>query len=211
MWPLMGKIDLLIDFCDYNAAKYAVMHWHYSKSMPSGKLIRFGVWEYSKYIGCVLFGRGGNSNIGKAYQLEQTEICELVRVALKGHKSPVTQIISTAIKKLKKTNPGLNLIVSYADQNEGHLGVIYQAGNWIYNGNTPKDKAYFDKKGRRYHSRVVSESGYKKQFGVYKKVPKPSDLEAIDLKPKFRYLMPLNKRVRKQILKLSKPYPKTIK
>ena len=207
----MEQVDLKIGWATHEAAKYAVMKWHYSKAMPSGKLIRFGVWEDERFIGCVLFGRGATPSIGSPYGLIQIEICELVRVALNKHKTPVTKIISLSIKKLKQTNPGLKLVVSYADQNQEHYGIIYQAGNWVYAGETNKTNLYFDKKGRKYHERVVSVTGYKKQFGVYKKVYKPDDLRKEEQKPKFRYLYPLNKKIRRQILKLSKPYPKSVK
>lgn len=44
----------------YKAAKYAVEKWHYSRAMPSGKLIKYGVWEDSKFIGVIIFERGAN-------------------------------------------------------------------------------------------------------------------------------------------------------
>ena len=37
--------ELYIDYCDYKTAVFSVYHYHYSKSMPAGKLVRFGVWE----------------------------------------------------------------------------------------------------------------------------------------------------------------------
>ena len=51
------KNDLKLDWCDIKAARFACMNWHYSKSVPVGKLVKVGVWENKKYIGCVLFGR----------------------------------------------------------------------------------------------------------------------------------------------------------
>ena len=54
--------DLVVDFCDYKAAKYAVEHWHYSKRMPKSKLNHIGVWENDCYIGVVLFGVGATSD-----------------------------------------------------------------------------------------------------------------------------------------------------
>ena len=37
--------DLRLDFCTHEAAKHAVLRWHYSRAMPSAKLVRIGVWE----------------------------------------------------------------------------------------------------------------------------------------------------------------------
>lgn len=80
---MSNKVDLRLDWCSYEAAKFAVEHWHYSKCMPIGKLVKIGVWEDSKYIGVVIFGYGNNQFQGVAYGLVQTQICELLRVALR--------------------------------------------------------------------------------------------------------------------------------
>ena len=43
--------DLRLDWCDQKAARYAVEMWHYSRSMPSSKLVRVGVWEGGRFVG----------------------------------------------------------------------------------------------------------------------------------------------------------------
>jgi hypothetical protein len=204
----MSKVKLLVAPCSHQAAKYAVEKWHYSGSMPTPPVVKFGVWENNKYIGCILFSRGGNSNLLKPFQLEQTQGCELTRIALSNHVTSVTKIMAIAIKTLSKVTPSLRLIISYADPNEGHTGVIYQAGNWIYSGATSADIRYVDKNGREWHSRQVSRTGVKRQYGEYRAVPKHEDCEQIPLLGKHRYLYPLDKAMRKQIAPLAKPYPK---
>lgn len=111
----MSKADLRLDWCSYRAAKWAVEHWHYSKRMPAGKAAIVGVWEFGKFIGCVIFSRGANNHIGNPYGLNQTEVCELTRVALTEHVAPVSRIVGISVRMLKKQSPGLRLIVSYAD------------------------------------------------------------------------------------------------
>lgn len=49
----MSSVDLKLDWCDRRAAKYAVEHWHYSRSLPSGKMAKFGVWENRLYLGSI--------------------------------------------------------------------------------------------------------------------------------------------------------------
>jgi hypothetical protein len=107
------KPVLKIDWATHEAAKYAVENWHYSESMPAGKLVKVGAWENGKFIGVVLFGRGANNNIGKPYKLDQTAACELVRIALTNHITPVSKIAAIAIRFLKVNSPGLRLIISY--------------------------------------------------------------------------------------------------
>src|SRR4030095_14976368 len=102
---VMAKVDLKLDWCSHAAAKYAVEHWHYSKTMPKSKLVKIGVWENAIFIGAVVFGVGATSDLVKRYALRMEEGCELVRVALSAHCSPVSRIISIFIKMLKPSFP----------------------------------------------------------------------------------------------------------
>ena len=206
----MNKSDLKLDWCSYQAAKYAVEKWHYSQSVPAGKSVHIGVWEKGCFIGTVLFSRGASNAIGKPYRVNQSEVVELTRVALTKHGSAVSRILTIAIRMLGKQSPALRLIVSYADPEHGHHGGIYQATNWVYAGRTSPDYVIIDKDGKRWHSRMVSKNGIKKCFGKYKTVIKPSDGKRVNIPGKYRYLYPLDDEMRKQIEPLRKPYPKRI-
>ena len=128
------KPDLKIDWATHEAAKYAVENWHYSKSIPKSKLVKIGVWENQKFIGVVIFSSGATPNLGSPYGLTQRECVELSRVALNKHFTPVSRILSIALKFLVNVNPKLRLVVSFADRDQSHHGGIYQATNWIYDG-----------------------------------------------------------------------------
>lgn len=193
----MSKVDLKLDWCSYEAAKYAVEHWHYSKTMPAGKLVKIGVWENGEYIGCVLFGRGANNHIASPYGLQQTEVCELVRVALKYHASEVSRIVAVAIKFLKKSSPGIRLIVRYADPLQDHVGTIYQAMNWVYTGSSQAQREALSLDGGILHKRSAHS-----KFGTIVGLHKSSIMW------KYKYLYPLDDAMRKQIELLRKPYPK---
>lgn len=206
-----SRVDLEVDWCSYEAAKYAVMHWHYSKRMPVGKTARLGVWEDQHFVGSVVFacGSSGVGNIGQSLGVTSFEVAELSRVALRTHINTVTRIVKLCLKRLVGTQPGLRLIVSYADPEQGHIGAIYQAGNWLYTGRSAKDTAYIDCQGKRWHSRSVSETGYKVRCGIRAKCPKPSEMMAtIKVPRKYRYFMPLDRAMRRQIAPLAQPYPK---
>ena len=194
---MSSRPELKIDWATHEAAKYAVLHWHYSKAMPAGKNIYIGAWEDGKFIGCVIFGAGsGNSTNGSSYGLNRShEMAELVRVALTKHKTPVSRIVSVALKFLKKQSPKIRLVISMADPEHGHTGGIYQAGNWIYSGQTKPDVQYFSH-GKWVHHRTATSRGSAK------------GLPSRKLLPKYRYLMPLDDEMRKQIEPLRKPYPK---
>lgn len=193
---------LVVDWCDYKAAKYAVEHWHYSDVFPTGKNNYIGCWEGGNFIGVVVFGLGASASIGKPYDLDTFEICELVRVALAKHHWPVTLIVSRAIKLLKRKNPGLRLIISFADPFHDHVGTIYQAGNWIFTGVSQSFDMYRLPNGKMVHERRFSGQGWNAPQ------PVPPGTERVKMPGKYRYLMPLDKKMRKQILPLAQPYPK---
>lgn len=150
-------MSLKIDFCSHGAAEYAVKNWHYSQCMPSGKLVKIGVWEDDVFIGCVLFGRGANQYMPQHLKLKITECCELVRVALNKHKTPTTKIVSIALKLLRKSNPGIKTVFSYADiTNQNHQGIIYRAGNWKYHGIRTSEGGHFLVNGKLVHNRSLN-------------------------------------------------------
>lgn len=204
----MAKVDLKLDWCSHAAAKYAVEHWHYSEKMPAGKLVHVGAWENGRYIGAVIFGRGGNNNIGTAYQLKQTEVCELVRVALTAHVSPVSKVVSIAVRMLKKQSIGVKLIVSYADPKEKHHGGIYQAMNWVYVGSSRPQRgvlvagAFLHKRSASARWGTASPEAIRRKTGL--------NVEYGPVEWKHTYLYPLDAEMRARILPLAKPYPKRV-
>jgi hypothetical protein len=206
----MAKADLHIDWATHKAAKYACENWHYSKSVPVPPLVKVGVWERGKFIGVVIFSRGASSNLMMPYGLTQAEGCELTRIALSSHKSPVSRVVRLAMQFLKRNSPELRLVVSFADPQYGHHGGVYQAGNWIFVGNTASGKEYWHS-GKRLHGRQVSEKGWNIQQGVKRKTVRPSECVVVHTPGKHRYLMPLDADMRARILPLSKPYPKRVK
>ena len=147
-------MNLKIEPCTYQAAKFACETWHYSKTIPAGKLVKFGVWEDGQFIGAVIYGRGASPPLYKSMNLKQTELCELVRVALKSHLTPVSRIVAITIRLLRKQSPGLKAIISFADSEQDHLGIIYQAGNRTYLGESVSDVRY-KRNGQLYHPRSL--------------------------------------------------------
>lgn len=197
---------LLLANTSFKAIKYSCMNYHYSKTVPTGKLVGIGVWEDDKFIGCVVFGRGvGNAQIER-YGIPVTEGAELVRVALREHKTPVTRIVAIAIKELKKQCPGIRILVSYADSRQGHLGIIYQAGNWVYTGKAKTTPDYLYK-GKYYHVRSMNRmiKNGKMDRAFVNSLPQRSGGE------RLRYLYPLDDDMRQLVEKLRKPFPKDLR
>lgn len=204
-FALIVVMNLHLDWCSHKAAKYAVEHWHYSGCMPVGKTFKIGVWEDGNFIGVIIYSRGANRNLGGPYGLGQDECCELTRVAMRDHKTPVSKMMAISFKFLKKHNPNMRLIISYADPQQGHHGGIYQATNWIYVGASKMRNILC--KGKIYHPKSLY-SKYKTQAVPWLQKHVDPNARWIDVPAKHKYLMPLDNDMRKQIVPLHKPYPK---
>ena len=170
--------------------------------MPVGKLVKIGVWEKSQFVGVVLFAWGMNKSLGSPYGLQMNECCELVRVAMKPHKCAVSRVVALALRFLRNQSQGIRLVVSFADPAAGHHGGIYQAGGWIYTGQSAKNFEW-QLNGKRLNKRAYT--GH--NFGN-PKMQVPNGAVRVALPGKHRYLMPLDADMRERIMPLAKPYPK---
>lgn len=173
--------------------------------MPRFKLAKLGVWEAGEFIGAVIFAQGATPNLCRPYDLGMLEVTELVRVALRDHLTPTTKIVSLAIKKIRELNPGLRLIVSFADSGEGHLGIIYQAGNWIYLGESKTSWVRLN--GKVEHPRTLVGKFGTCSIGWLRQHIDPLATSE-RMMPKYRYGMPLDKGIRRRLTKMSHAYPK---
>ena len=200
--PLLNNAPLLIAPCSHSAALFAVKRWHYSGTLPVGKIVRFGVWESKKFVGVVLFAWGANKDLGTPYGLALIECCELVRVALTKHITPVSRIVAICLRLLKKNNPGLRLVVSFADPVENHHGGIYQAGNWTYTGTT-KPTFEYRMNGLRLNKRAYTG----RQFGTGAKAILPESAYKVQVPGKHRYLYALEETMRTTLKQLRVSYP----
>lgn len=200
-----------LDWCSYEAAKYACEKWHYSGTVPAGKTVKIGVWEAGEFIGCVIYSMGANRNMPKEWGMKATEVCELSRIALSPHKTPVSRIVSISLKLFRKRNPETRIIISYADCDESHIGSIYAASNWVYigrveqGGGTPK----FCINGKVTHLRSVhAKYGKGSQRISWVRANLDPSAEPVYTLGKHKYVWPFDEEARRMALVKQKPYPK---
>lgn len=200
-------MSLYVGFCSRAAAEYSVRAFHYSQSLPAGRLVCVGAWEAGDFIGAPgIFGRGASSEIGSPFGLQQSEVCELCRVALGPHQAPASRIVSVAVRLLRRQSPGLRLIVSYADPEHGHDGRgLYAAMNWLFIGVT-KRESLIRLNGRLFHPRTVA-SRYRTRSIDWLRQNVAADAGHVRTRPKFRYALPLDDAMREQLAPRVQPYP----
>jgi hypothetical protein len=200
------------------AIKYACLNFHYAKSIPVN-VHGYAVFNNNEeWCGVILYGTGANNNIATGYGLKQGEVIELVRMALNGKQESTSKALALSLKLIKKDVPLCKLVVSYADKDQNHTGIIYQATNWVYTGISMENKtdSSWMVNGKRYHGRIVSDwvkskgglNGLTRKEFIHKHYDK--NAEEFVTKGKIKYLYTLDKSMLQLVKGLSKPYPKSV-
>ena len=200
---------LFVAPCSREAALWAVRAYHYSRTLPSGRALYFGVWFDGAFIGVVVVSRGACAFIARPFDSTQDKTAEVTRIALKpGHVVPVSQVLAVVVRLLRHSNPRLELLVSYSDTRQNHHGGIYQGSNWTYLGETAREATLFIH-GREVHARTVS-SKYGTRDVRWLKANVDPNAARIDCPPKYKYALGLTSAMRERLALLAKPYPKAL-
>lgn len=199
-------MSLRLDFCSRAAAEFAVRAFHYSHSLPAGRLVCVGAWEAGAFIGAVIFGRGASSEIHSPFGLAQSQVVELCRVALGPHRAPTSKVVALAVRLLRRQSPGLRLIVSYADPEQGHTGIVYQALGWRYIGQTHAE-SLIRLKGTLTHPRTVG-SRYGTRGIDWLRANVDAEAGHVRTRPKHRYVLALDAAMGEQLQTRVLRYPK---
>ena len=116
-----------------------------------------------KLIGVAIYGYpvGRLATTSISEELKSEEVLELTRLFIFDEYGKNTESISLSktFKWLQK-NTDIKALISYSDPEERHLGIIYQATNWIYQGNSIRHMGNYgialEEDGKFMHSRTVS-------------------------------------------------------
>lgn len=199
---MSGRPKVRVEWCDHKAATLAVMRWHYSRTMPMPPMQSLGAWEDEVFVGALIFAKGANHAVHEYFDLDKHEVAELVRVALRKHKTPVSRILKYAVAKVRQANPGLRLLVSYADTSQGHHGGIYQASGWTYLGRTAPTTAY-EVDGKVMHKRAFTGANF---GSAIKTLPRSAVPRLVP--GKHRYALGLDVATNTWLQARALPYPK---
>lgn len=184
---------------------------HYAKRIPQVSFA-FGLFnQENELIGCCTFGlpcrmmNDGYCIFNNQYSVKTMELNRLV-VNENLDKNALSYFVSQCLKQL----PRPMCIVSYADENFGHHGYIYQATNWIYTGISKSESTYFDiNTNKQVHPRtIVSTYGSRNINSLPDNI-----IVGKELGGKHRYFMFIGtkseiKNMKKHFKYTIKPYPK---
>lgn len=143
--------DYKIRRIQYKECLPFILNIHYAKRVPM-IIFAFGLFEKTKLVGIITYGKPASHSlcIGVAGEHNQNLVIELNRLVLKNNKKNEASILISASFKLL---PKPLIIVSYADTKHKHVGVVYQATNFMFTGTTKArtDMAGKDGKHSRHH------------------------------------------------------------
>ena len=114
-------------------------------------------------------------------------------------------MIGQTLRVLKRATE-VKFVVTYADPVHGHLGVIYQASNWVYIGLSEATPMFDPGDGVPRNSRSIAYT-----FGTHRMeflAERGVNLKKIRQRPKHRYFYFLDRRWRDRLAKRILPYPK---
>lgn len=116
-----------------------LLNIHYAKRIPSISYA-FGLYDDEVLVGVITYGTPPSSQLRsgllKKYPTAHN-VLELNRLCLKyNKKNEASMLIGRSLRLLPKNN----IIVSFADIKQGHIGTVYKATNFTYLGLSAKRK-----------------------------------------------------------------------
>jgi hypothetical protein len=129
---------------------------HYSRR-PSVFWEAFGLVEDGMVVGVVVYGQPSPPIQRHAFRDRDFRLYELTRLVVQTKtKNAASLLVGRSLQMLSERP---SAVISYADTEHGHAGIVYQATNWIYTGSTVShDKAYIVD-GKRVHPMTLRDRG----------------------------------------------------
>ena len=129
-----------------------ILNKHYAKRVTSISFA-FGLFKNDLLCGVVTYGMPASPFLQEGLLGKENKkyVIELNRLVLTDNlKNEASMLVSRSLKLL----PHPKCVVSYADTKQGHLGIVYQACNFLFTGTTkPRtDIAAEDGKHPRHHA-----------------------------------------------------------
>lgn len=202
--------DFSVSPIEYSQAMEWCLTKHYARRKPMYQFA-YGLIENGNIVGIVVYGRPP-VQIEKSVFIEKInseyKVYELTRLVIQTkYKNAASFLIANSLKLLPKNN----IVVSYADSNMNHCGIVYQSTNWIYTGANKAHDSEYIVDGKKMHPKSITE-----RFGItaIAKWAKENNIETIKPKEKHRYFfINADKRLKKEMLsklryKIIDKYPK---
>ena len=180
---------------------------HYAKRIPK-IMYAFGLYVDEVLTGVITYGIPASPSLcmGICGEEYSEKVLELNRICLMNNKNnEASYLVAHSIKLLPKPT----IVVSYADTEQGHVGYVYQATNFLYTGLSANRVDWTIKGQEHKHSKTISDGmsleTMKEKYG--------DDFYYVQRSRKHRYIYFHADRKEKKLLESKlkyeiQPYPK---
>lgn len=144
------KSNYQVKRIEYEDTKPFILDIHYAHRMPPIQKA-YGLFLADELVGICSYGIPPSHTLlkGVCGPEYKKDVIELNRLVLKyNNKNEASILVGNSLKQL-----GNKIVVSYADSTQKHVGVVYQATNFIYTGITkPIKEVYLKSKPHLHHA-----------------------------------------------------------
>jgi hypothetical protein len=202
---------MIVKRIDRKTSEKVIKHKHYRKTLGifwEG----YGLYDNDELKGVCCYGQPSAPIQKHAFTERDFRLYELTRLVVDdGVKNGASILIGGSLRLLSEKPAA---IISYADSSMNHVGIVYQATNWLYTGEVKAHDSFYMVDGELLHPTTVRD-----RFGVTspKVWAKENNIEMVKPKGKHRYFQFVgDKRSKKTMIsKLKYPiiteYPKAEK
>jgi hypothetical protein len=213
MWSMRSlKVrNFIVEPVDRKVIQSFIHKWHYSHDTNGIQQRQcFALYNENKIIGAIIYAIPSMPNTAKKYNPDNPDRCwELRRLCCIDDTPTNTEsyFIGQTLRWLRQ-NTDVEVIVSYADLEQGHEGVIYKASNFHYLGQSGGGQVLMVD-GKKYHARSLNQK--EKPYGRalkrrwdnkdgHKFWESEQDMHFVKTKPKNIYVYYLSKKIKKKYL-----------
>jgi hypothetical protein len=204
--PTAALQSMVIKPVPFVAAKRLIERNHYLHTFPGGTKLTFGIFVGQQLLGAISLGAGPANAYSLVYQAKPEDCLVLTRLWLSDElpRNSESKVIAVILRSLKQ-NTAVKFLVSYADPSQGHVGIIYQATNWLYTGKSEAMPLYDLGDGKARQSRSLAHG-----FGTHSVrhlVSSGIKVKLIPQSSKYRYIYFLDHSWRTRLKPKVLPYP----
>lgn len=196
--PVFDKSRCEARLINYETAARMVETYHYAHRVPS-IVVAVGMFVDGILAGVCTYGLPPNPNLCRAFGEDNfNNVLELNRLFVFDGIGANSE--SWLVGQSYKFLPSPQILISYADTEQSHIGYIYQALNWLYVGLSERGGVQSDVilNGQRLSPKAVH-NRYGSVVGL--------DLEKTQWFPKYRYVYFLGNRCQRRELRTALKWP----
>lgn len=134
-----------------------------------------------KPVGMVAYGQPSAPVQTHAFHERDFRLYELTRLVVDPIPNAASYLIAESLRQLSEQPAA---VISYADTEYGHVGIVYQATNWLYTGAVTAHDSLYVVDGERLHPMTLRD-----QYGITNPVEwsLSNGVERVRPQPKHRY------------------------